>query len=406
VWLRLDRRPDKDASLKKLFSSNAKLDDSVEMCDDPAHLWNESRSEILVVTHFKDPPHLEVLGDLLSIIETESCKYKVYPENCYFFCSVVHETLFGMGGGENVKGTPSHFSLSLAPRVRARIKEKMDMLWPVPLVHRVSIRQQTSETESMTIPLTLRENSEKTQEGTSIGDEPNTSAPREAQMGYDVYPGSDVVPSSHSSPFRAAEVSAPNMLMQPWDIPVSLSISTLIPDLMSSCTGHITLLNWYKDLGGSLHQFLLLRLEFPEHRTSWLRIDRRSDQDTTPMQLISLPSPPVDTATLCSKLDDLVGNSRPRARTMLRFRKPLSLDRLGILLSIVLEESPQYTLVSENCYFFCSVIYENLSAMGEGVSDGIPRRFNRLLAPGPRARIRNRMNLGPSTRGLVTAGFN
>ncbi|KAF9511828.1 hypothetical protein BS47DRAFT_1133857 [Hydnum rufescens UP504] len=166
------------------------------------------------------------------------------------------------------------------------------------------------------------------------------------------------------------------MLMKPWDIPVSLSISTLIPDLMSSCTGHITLLNW------------------------------RSDQDTTPMQLISLPSPPLDTATLCSKLDDLVGNSRPRARTMLRFRKPLSLDRLGILLSIVLEESPQYTLVSENCYFFCSVIYENLSAMGEGVSDGIPRRFNRLLAPGPRARIRNRMNLGPSTRGLVTAGFN
>ncbi|KAF9511829.1 hypothetical protein BS47DRAFT_1133929 [Hydnum rufescens UP504] len=31
VWLRLDRRPDKDASLKKLFSSNAKLDDSVRV---------------------------------------------------------------------------------------------------------------------------------------------------------------------------------------------------------------------------------------------------------------------------------------------------------------------------------------------------------------------------------------
>ncbi|KAF9517068.1 hypothetical protein BS47DRAFT_1380644 [Hydnum rufescens UP504] len=79
VWLRLDRRPDKDASLKELFFSDAKSDDSVEMCDNPAHLWDESESEILVVTHFKDPPHLAVLGDLLSVIEMESCKYKVYP---------------------------------------------------------------------------------------------------------------------------------------------------------------------------------------------------------------------------------------------------------------------------------------------------------------------------------------
>ncbi|KAF9511831.1 hypothetical protein BS47DRAFT_1133896 [Hydnum rufescens UP504] len=162
------------------------------MCDDPTHLWNESWSEILVVTHFKDPPHLEVLGHLLSVMETESCKYKVYP-NCYFFCSVIYEILFSMSGGENVKGTPSHLSLSLAPRVRASIKEKMDELRLVPLVHRVS-RQQTLETESMIKPPTPPENSEKTQEDTSIGDKPNASTPQEAQMGYqDVSLGIDLV---------------------------------------------------------------------------------------------------------------------------------------------------------------------------------------------------------------------
>ncbi|KAF9502634.1 hypothetical protein BS47DRAFT_1490657 [Hydnum rufescens UP504] len=280
------------------------------MCDDPAHLWNESRSEILVVTHFKDRPHLEVLGHLLSIIETESRKYKAYPENCYFFCSVVYETLFGMGRGENVKGTPSHFSLSLAPRVRANIKAKMDVFRLVPLVHRASRcvhdslatsrvrpesprRQQTLETESMTKLPTPPETSEKTQEETSIGDEPNTSTPQEAYQ--DVSPEIDLALSLRSSPLGAAEVSRPNILTLPWPLPVSLTISTLIPDLMSSRTGHITLLNWYKDLGGSLHQFLLLRLEFPEHGTLCLRLDRRSDRDITPMQLISSPSSPVDT---------------------------------------------------------------------------------------------------------------
>ena len=45
----------------------------------------------------------------------------------------------------------------------------------------------------------------------------------------------------------------------------------------------------------------------------------------------------------------------------------------------------------ENCYFFCSVIYENLVAKGGGVNVvGVPSKLSMSLAPEVRAKIRSR----------------
>ncbi|KAF9511748.1 hypothetical protein BS47DRAFT_1346351, partial [Hydnum rufescens UP504] len=61
-----------------------------------------------------------------------------------------------------------------------------------------------------------------------------------------------------------------------------------------------------------------------------------------------------------------------------------------------MEESPNYKLMPENCFFFCSVIYEDLFSIGGGVNIGAPRRLSMCLAPTVRAKIKSRSQTLPS----------
>ncbi|KAF9511520.1 hypothetical protein BS47DRAFT_1166503 [Hydnum rufescens UP504] len=63
-----------------------------------------------------------------------------------------------------------------------------------------------------------------------------------------------------------------------------------------------------------------------------------------------------------------------------------------------MEDSPDYKWYSENCFFFCAVIYENLVSVGQGVNvSGAPRKISLSLAPELKARIKKRLeSLEPS----------
>jgi hypothetical protein len=45
----------------------------------------------------------------------------VFQEDA-FFCLVLYESLFTLGGGEDIEGSPSNSAMSIAPDVRAKIR--------------------------------------------------------------------------------------------------------------------------------------------------------------------------------------------------------------------------------------------------------------------------------------------
>ncbi|KAF9505887.1 hypothetical protein BS47DRAFT_486967 [Hydnum rufescens UP504] len=98
------------------------------------------------------------------------------------------------------------------------------------------------------------------------------------------------------------------------------------------------------------------------------------------LKVISSPVPSGDTAKIFET----------------EFTAPPLLQRLGDLLSIVKEGSPNYKLPSENCYFFCAVIYEILSSIGKGkIVTGIPGKFSLSRARKAKAKIKKRMATWP-----------
>lgn len=100
------------------------------LCTSLGHLYDPTESEVQVETRFAEPPTLETLGYVLSVIEEVSPKYKLTSENCFFFCSIIYENLCVMGGGQDVRGIPSKFALSLAPKARAEIDTYLRHLAP------------------------------------------------------------------------------------------------------------------------------------------------------------------------------------------------------------------------------------------------------------------------------------
>jgi len=179
-----------------------------------------------------------------------------------------------------------------------------------------------------------------------------------------------------------------------------MALTDLASYIETGSTARIVLLRWCKDLKGVPHEFLLLEVEIktPGRRTLWLRLDRRSHRDATTSQLISSNSASADTATVCEGIDAaLFDNTRHRVEVETTFANPPPLEMLCSLLSVLTQESPKYKLFPENCYFFCSVIYENLVAQGGGVNNlGAPSKFAMFLAPEVRARIKNRSQTLPS----------
>ncbi|KAF9517369.1 hypothetical protein BS47DRAFT_525442 [Hydnum rufescens UP504] len=203
---------------------------------------------------------------------------------------------------------------------------------------------------------------------------------------------------SHSLPsgsinFSSASVQS-NLFSHSWRHASWMALKDLASYINGSPNAYIVLLNWCKDLKGVPHEFLLLNVELQgpgsNRRALWLRLDRRSHRDATTSQLISSTSASGDTATVCEIAHPLFDSTRHRIEVQTTFTTPPPLYALRDLLFIVMEESPNYKFVPENCMFFCSVIYEDLFSLGRGRDIGVPSRFSMALAPSTRARIRAR----------------
>ncbi|KAF8335843.1 uncharacterized protein EI90DRAFT_3047295 [Cantharellus anzutake] len=73
-----------------------------------------------------------------------------------------------------------------------------------------------------------------------------------------------------------------------------------------------------------------------------------------------------------------------------RFRKPPTLMDLQVLLTVIGEESAEYDLFRENCYFFCSVVHQILYELHEGHMT-VGEFHHQTLGGDARKRIVNRL---------------
>jgi len=158
---------------------------------------------------------------------------------------------------------------------------------------------------------------------------------------------------SHFANVSSASVQS-NLFTHSWHRPSSMALTHLVSYIEAIPNAHVILLKWCKDLKGVPHEFLLLNVELqgPDRRALWLRLDRRSHRDATASQLISGTSASEDTATVCEIEDPLFDKTRHGLEVQTAFTTPPPLETLRDLLLILMEESPNYKLMQENCFFF------------------------------------------------------
>ncbi|KAF9519264.1 hypothetical protein BS47DRAFT_1388383 [Hydnum rufescens UP504] len=123
-YLRLNRAAGRDCNPWLRFrsvSSKFPPEDRVIISWNEDSLHTPPMNTLSLVTFQRDNPSLGELAILLNIMEEESTIYTVYPENCWFFCSVVQELFTSTY--EHSGSVNSAFK-SLSPKVRATIANR------------------------------------------------------------------------------------------------------------------------------------------------------------------------------------------------------------------------------------------------------------------------------------------
>ncbi|KAF8309238.1 hypothetical protein DL93DRAFT_2231111 [Clavulina sp. PMI_390] len=123
IWLRLDRRRGEKISLIKFLSASGvtKANDQAMLSSEKALLVGAANNENLQV--FANPPDLKDLARLLRVINEEIVTYRLWPENCWFFCSLVQQHLEGAETGWFMHGDLKY--ATLAVKIRARILNRL-----------------------------------------------------------------------------------------------------------------------------------------------------------------------------------------------------------------------------------------------------------------------------------------
>ncbi|KAF8308021.1 hypothetical protein DL93DRAFT_2087418, partial [Clavulina sp. PMI_390] len=140
---------------------------------------------------------------------------------------------------------------------------------------------------------------------------------------------------------------------------------------------------------GVLHEFIMLRsVELPGRPSVWLRIDRTARGYPS----LSTRTLADDTARLAANENHHLMAGKSRLRAHVEFKYPLKRPHfftVSDLLSIIHQESTDYRLFSENCYFFTSIIQEILTEFhgGEIVSGSLGHK---TLGASARRRVRRR----------------
>ncbi|KAF9505201.1 hypothetical protein BS47DRAFT_1354207 [Hydnum rufescens UP504] len=119
IWLRLDRGPKPENSTPRSSVSRFTPCDSATISSSEAQLLRGPRLEMKAEVVFPvDAPTAGDLRELLHILSQESPEYRLWGENCKWFCSVVQENLTHFYSGELRSGTLSHRDLGKKSRRR------------------------------------------------------------------------------------------------------------------------------------------------------------------------------------------------------------------------------------------------------------------------------------------------
>ncbi|KAF8325231.1 WD40-repeat-containing domain protein [Cantharellus anzutake] len=121
MWLRIDRRA--GISLLSLVQKLGKTrahDVAQLSASEEALIGKASRENI---QNFKKQPFLGDFGVYLRIVSEELLEYKVWPENCWMFCSLLQEHLGTSGDGHYTFG--GSIARNIAPLIRGRISERV-----------------------------------------------------------------------------------------------------------------------------------------------------------------------------------------------------------------------------------------------------------------------------------------
>ncbi|KAF8305095.1 hypothetical protein DL93DRAFT_2102203 [Clavulina sp. PMI_390] len=123
AWLRLDRRRGKNVSILKflIVSGITAANDRAQLATEKSSLIEDSLRENR--QEFQHPPSLLELARLLRIVTEEILKYRIWPENCWFFCSLIQEHLGGSEDNTFVFGGPKYNDI--APQIRLRVLRRV-----------------------------------------------------------------------------------------------------------------------------------------------------------------------------------------------------------------------------------------------------------------------------------------
>lgn len=135
------------------------------------------------------------------------------------------------------------------------------------------------------------------------------------------------------------------------------------------------------------HRFLVIDVQ-GSTKGFKLRLDRLRDPNVPLRHFVRewFRTPSNDQIKMAQRDCDLVGSATQESSY--QFPNPPILFNLVSLLRIIAEESPRYYLFSENCWFYCSAIQENLARSHE---DSIPKPENGVLSNFPASDARGRI---------------
>ncbi|KAF8332821.1 WD40-repeat-containing domain protein [Cantharellus anzutake] len=120
IWLRIDRRAGLGALSLMWKLGKTRAHDTAQLSASKEALVRKARLEN--VQTFEKAPFLGDFGNYLRVICEELLEYKIWPENCWMFCSLLQEHLGISGDGDYTFGIP--IARDTAPLVRTRISER------------------------------------------------------------------------------------------------------------------------------------------------------------------------------------------------------------------------------------------------------------------------------------------
>ncbi|KAF8328436.1 uncharacterized protein EI90DRAFT_3065294 [Cantharellus anzutake] len=428
-WVRLERKRPVGA-LGNLISSALEANDIASLSGKCATLLGSTESVERTRIVFRVPPSLTDLFHVLEALRESSKFYKLWPENCWFFASVVAEHLYGLDKSAELTGTLRW--LNLGADVRQRIHQMIASYDHPP------VQNHDSESGSILLPGSpAYESAIDGLETENMSSASSTSLPRplrrsESQMllFQGAYSTVDLHAQEHplkrvplvldslsGSDDHNGRCNSPCVLPE-GDMECTLDVfceGTLykVP-LSSGETSHplaaiysyiestpearcfpiertpdpqcflIEELIVHKEQDDFQHEFLLLRLARPTEEEFWVRLERKGPTDTLGKQIFT-EWDANDMATLSWKCATLLDNMKSVEKTRIIFRIPPSLMNLFRVLEALRESSEFYKVCPENCCFFVSVVAEYLYGLDESAELIGTLRW---LGPGAEARRR------------------